>query len=147
MPRAPLLPERSDFLEGDAPAADKVAALLANALEASTGAATVAGALVSWICDGLLSNHSVKAYGRDLLDFVRHMQARGIAPLEVTADHVELYQRALLEAGMASAMVARRLSVLRGIYRQLASKDLISWETAQDIAVIKAASRRTPPPR
>ena len=66
-PRAPLVPERSEFLEGDAPAAAKVEALLARAPEATGGdAPTTAGALVPWICDALLSNHSVKAYGRDL---------------------------------------------------------------------------------
>ena len=48
---------------------------------------------VPWICDALLSNHSVKAYGRDLMDFLRHMQAQGVTPLEVTADHVKLYKR------------------------------------------------------
>jgi integrase/recombinase XerD len=137
-PRPALMPERSDFLEGDVPAADKVAAFLANALEASDGSATVAGALVPWICDALLSNHSVKAYGRDFMDFVRHMQAQGVTPLEVTADHVKIYKRGLLEAGMTSATVARRLSVLRGAYQQLAAKGLISWETAQDIAAVKA---------
>ena len=92
-----------------------------------------------WICDALLSNHSVKAYGRDLMDFLRHMQSQGVTPLEVTADHVKLYKRALLEAGMKSATVARRLSVLRGTYKQLAAKGLVSWETAQDIAAVKAA--------
>ncbi len=91
-----------------------------------------------WICDALLSNHSVKAYGRDFMDFVRHMQAQGVTPLDVTADHVKLYKRGLLEAGMTSATVARRLSVLRGAYEQLAAKGLISWETAQDIAAVKA---------
>src|SRR3954467_7483908 len=138
-PRTPLVPERSDFLEGDAPAADKVQAFLTHALEASGGdAPTTAGALVPWICDALLSNHSVKAYGRDLMDFLRHMQARGVTPLEVTADHVKMYKRALLEAGRTSATVARRLSVLRGTYKQLAAKGLISWETAQDIGAVKA---------
>ena len=133
------MPERSDFLEGDAPAAAKVEAFLARALEATGGdAPTTAGALVPWICDALLSNHSVKAYGRDLMDFLRHMQAQGVTPLEVTADHVKLYKRALLEAGRTSATVARRLSVLRGTYKQLAAKGLISWETAQDIAAVKA---------
>src|SRR5437870_5394417 len=88
-PRTPLVPERSEFLDGDAPAAEKVAAFLARALEAAGDATTTAGALVPWICDALLSNHSVKAYGRDLTDFLRHMQARGVAPLEVTADHVK----------------------------------------------------------
>jgi site-specific recombinase XerD len=138
--RTPLLPERSDFLDGDAPAAEKVEAFLAKALEAtgSEAPSTAAGALVPWLCDVLLSNHSVKAYGRDLMDFVRHMQAQGVSPLEVTADHVKCYKRALLEAGMKSATVARRLSVLRGTYHQLAAKGLIAWETAQDIGAVKA---------
>jgi len=134
----PLLPEQSDFLEGgEAPAAAKVEAFLAQAF-AATGSASPAQALVPWICDALLSNHSVKAYGRNLMDFLRHMQAQGVTLLEVTADHVKLYKRSLLEAGMTSATVARRLSVLRGAYEQLAAKGLVSWETAQDIAAIKA---------
>jgi hypothetical protein len=132
--RVPLVPERTEFLEGESPAEDMVEAFLAKALEASSRAApTIAGALVPWICDALLSNNSVKGYGRDLIDFVRQMQAQGIDPLLVTADHVKFYKRALLEAGRTSATVARRLSVLRGTYKQLAVKGLISWETAQDI--------------
>jgi integrase/recombinase XerD len=139
--RSPLVPERSDFLEGDAPAAEKVEAFLANALAATGGdAPTTAGALVPWICDALLSNNSVKAYGRDLMDFLRQMQAQGVDPLHVTADHVKFYKRALLEVGRTSATVARRLSVLRGTYKQLAAKGLISWETAQDIGAVKAPS-------
>ncbi len=96
-PKAPpLLAERADFLDGDAPAASKVAAFLSQALAASASdAPATAGALVPWICDALLSNHSVKAYGPDLADFVRHMQAQGIDPLHVTADHVKVYKRAL----------------------------------------------------
>ena len=39
---------------------------------------------------------------------------------------------------MKPATVARRLSVLRGTYKQLAAKGLIAWETAQDIAAIPA---------
>ena len=95
--RTPLLPERSDFLEGDAPAAEKVEAFLARAFSATgSDAPGTTAALVPWICDVLLSNHSVKAYGRDLMDFVRHMQAQGVNPLHVTADHVKCYKRALL---------------------------------------------------
>jgi len=75
---------------------------------------------------------------RDLMDFLRHMEAQGVTPLEVTADHVKLYKRALLEAGLKSATMARRLSVLRGTYHQLAAKGLIAWETAQDIGTVKA---------
>src|SRR4051794_2167384 len=113
--RTPLVPERTEFLEGDSPAAAKVEAFLAQALAATGSEANItAGALVPWICDALLSNHSVKAYGRDLMDFLRHMQAQGVDPLHVTPDHVKFYKRALLEAGRTSATVARRLSVLWG---------------------------------
>src|SRR5712692_2149551 len=137
--RSPLLPERNDFLEGDQPAADKIEAFLARALPAiASNPESTAHALVPWICDVLLSNHSIKAYGRDFVDFVRHMDAQGVDPLQVTADHVKLYKRALLEAGMQRTTVARRLSVLSGIYKQLAAKGLVSWETAQDIAAIQA---------
>ena len=76
------------------------------ALEATGTDPATAAALVPWICDVLLSNHSVKAYGRDLMDFLRHMQARASTPLEVTADHVKFYKRGLLEAGLKSATVA-----------------------------------------
>lgn len=44
--RPPLVPERSDFFDGGAPAADKVQAFLTRSLEASDGSDTVAGALV-----------------------------------------------------------------------------------------------------
>lgn len=137
--RPPLVPERGDVLDGDAPAPERVADFLARALDAAGGAApAAAGALVPWVCDALLSNHSVKAYGRDLADFFRHMAALGVGPLDVTPDHVRLYKRALLEARMAPATVARRLSVLRGAYKQLAARGLVSWETAQDVAAVKA---------
>src|SRR4051812_32530667 len=92
--RAPLVPERGDFLEGEAPAAVKVGAFLARALEAagSNTPTNAAEALVPWICDALLSDHSVKAYGRDLMDFLRQMEVQGVTPLEVTADHVRPYK-------------------------------------------------------
>jgi site-specific recombinase XerD len=137
-PRTPLVAEDSPFLQEDQPVATKVEAFLAQALAASADRASAAHALVPWMCDVLQSKHSFKAYGRDLVDFVRHMEAQGIDPLKVTADHVKLYKRAMLEAGLSKATVARRLSVIRGTYKQLAAKELVAWETAQDIAAIQA---------
>ncbi len=40
--------------------------------------------------------------------------------------------------GESPATIARRLSVLRGAYRQFAEKGLLDWETAQGIAAVKA---------
>jgi site-specific recombinase XerD len=125
--------------EGDQPAEQKVSAFLARLIPAAEeGANTPAGALVPWVCDVLLSEHSVKGYGRDLAHFAGHMRQLGVDPLRVTADHVKLYKGALLKAGVRPATIARRLSVLRGTYRQFAAKGLIDWETAQDIAAVKA---------
>ena len=73
--RLPLLPEDSDFLEDDHPVATKVEAFLAQAMAASKDRESAAHALVPWMCDVLQSKHSFKAYGRDLVDFVRHMEA------------------------------------------------------------------------
>src|SRR5262245_17230865 len=76
LPRPVLVPERSDFLAEDGPVAEKVEAFLAKALAACAGPERAARALVPWVCDVLLSRHSLKAYGRDLVDFVRHMEAQ-----------------------------------------------------------------------
>jgi site-specific recombinase XerD len=105
--------------------AEKVESFLTRALAATGDGSDTAQALVPWICDALLSNHSVKAYGQDFMHFVRHMQAHGVTPLAVSAAHVKLYKRALLEAKLTPGTVARRLSVLRGAYEQLAAKGLM----------------------
>jgi site-specific recombinase XerD len=68
------------------------------------------------VCDALQSDQSVKAYHRDLTDFLHHMQAQGVTPLEVNADHVKFYKRSLAQVGRTSATMARRLSVLRDAY-------------------------------
>lgn len=54
-----------------------------------------------------------------------------------TGDHVRLYKAALVKAAMQLATIAR-MSVLRGVYRQFANKGLAAWDTAQDIAAVKA---------
>jgi hypothetical protein len=45
-----------------------VETFLARALKATGDGSATGGAVVPWICDALLSNHSVKAYGRDFMD-------------------------------------------------------------------------------
>ena len=95
-------------------------------------------ALVPWVCDVLQSKQSLEVYGQDIRDFTTHMQRFGIQPLEVKADYLRLYKAALRDAGLAGATIARKLSVLRGMYRQFAVKKLIPWEVAQDIAAVES---------
>ncbi len=120
---------------------EKVSAFLARvmpAINAGCGPTAATTALIPWVCDVLLSDHSVQGYGRDLAHFVRHLQLAGIDPLAATADHVRVYKAALLKAGLRPTTVARRLSVLRGAYRQFATKGLIRWDVAQELGSVKA---------
>ena len=66
------------------------------------------------------------------------MERLGVKALEVTSDHVKIYKASLLKAGVRPGTIARKLTVLRGTYQQLAKKGLVSWETAQNIAAVSA---------
>ena len=117
----------------------KVEAFLRRLLPVvSDNATNAVQALVPWVCDVLQSKQSLEVYGQDIRDFTTHMQRFGIQPLEVKADHLRLYKAALRDAGLAGATIARKLSVLRGMYRQFAVKKLIPWEVAQDIAAVES---------
>ena len=118
---------------------EKVESFLRRMLPVVSDSAThPVQALVPWVCDVLQSKQSLEVYGQDIRDFTAHMQRFGIQPLEVKADHLRLYKAALRDAGLAGATIARKLSVLRGMYRQFAVKKLIPWEVAQDIAAVES---------
>ncbi|RYG98629.1 MAG: hypothetical protein EON58_06575, partial [Alphaproteobacteria bacterium] len=80
------------------------------------GKGTLPGALVPWLCDRVPSDNGRKAYGRDLRQFLAHLQAFDIDPTEVNGDDIRMYKEALRQAGMASSTIARKLSVIRGTY-------------------------------
>ena len=116
---------------------EQVATFLETVVPKAAGE-EIAGALVPWICDVLVSEHSLKGYGRDLAQFVRHMSGLSVPVLDVTADHIKIYKAALLKAGVRPATISRKLSVIRGAYRQFADKGLIDWETANAIGAVKS---------
>lgn len=130
-------PDSTPTIDGSA--ADKVEAFLRKMLPAVFDHVThPAHALVPWVCDVLQSKQSLAVYGQDIRDFAAHMERIGVSPLDVRPDHVRLYKAALRDAGLAGATIARKLSVLRGMYRQFAKKKLIDWETAQDIVAVES---------
>lgn len=143
LPPVKLLPTNSERLELPiaSPTESRVAAFLAKvfpAISGEQGMPDAASALVPWACDVLQSEHSIKGYGRDLAHFLSHMHQMGIEPFEVRGDHVRIYKASLLKAGMKATTVARRLSVLRGVYKQFAIKGLVAWDTWQDLAAVTA---------
>ena len=94
--------------------------------------------LVPWICDVLLSDRSIEAYGTDLVQFAQYLEKNDVSLQNATADHVRLYKASLLRSGARTGTVARKLSVLRGAYRVLADKGIVTWPTANAIASIKS---------
>jgi site-specific recombinase XerD len=135
----PSVPERVLVLEHGDATEEKVAEFLSRVIPATIAPKNhPARALVPWVCDVLLSEHSLKAYGRDLAHFARHMKQLGVEPLDVTADHVKIYKAALIKAGLRPATIARRLSVIRGSYQQFAKKGIVDWQCALDIQAVKA---------
>lgn len=97
-------------------------------------------ALVPWFCDALRSPNSLKAYAADLAQFTERMLEHGVAPLNVTADHVRVYKAALEAADLSSATIARKLTTLHGVYQRWAETGHVDWKVAQ------AIQRVQPPP-
>jgi len=93
-------------------------------------------ALVPWLCDVLLSQESLKAYSSDLNQFARRMQRQDVGALDVNADHIKLYKASLVQSKARPGSIARKLTVLRGTYQQLAIKELVRWEVAHDIFLV-----------
>ena len=69
---------------------------------------------------------------------MRFVGDRGTGVFQVTSDHVKFYKAWLINSGVRPTSIARKLSVIRGAYRQFAEKGLVAWPDAQAIAAIKA---------
>lgn len=116
----------------------EVAKFLDAVFPAVTNGNKAVAALVPWLCDVLLSQESLRAYSSDLKQFAERMERQGVSAIDVTSDHIKLYKASLVQAQVRPGSIARKLTVLRGTYQQLAKKGLVSWEVAQDIAAVSA---------
>ena len=94
--------------------------------------------LVPWVCDVLLSDRSIEAYGTDLTQYAKFLRKFGRTMLGASVDDVRVYKASLMRSGSRPSTVARKLSVLRGAYREFANKGLVSWNVANGIAAIRS---------
>ena len=137
--RTPLLAERTDFLEGDAPAAARsrrswprpwpppAATLRPRPGRWCPGSATSC-------CPTTRSKPTAATSPTSCATCRPRASTRSTSPPTTSSST----SGPCSKPASSPATVARRLSVLRGTYKQLAAKGLVSWETAQDIAAIKA---------
>ena len=85
---------------------------------------------------------TIEAYPRDLGDFEKFLERRGLGPV-VRADRAALaaYEADLSERGYAPTSVKRRLSAIKGLYRYLVREEVIPTSPADLIATPKAPDR------
>ncbi|HRV81991.1 MAG TPA: tyrosine recombinase XerC [Planctomycetota bacterium] len=68
------------------------------------------------------SPHTLKAYGQDLAEFAQFLEAWGVEqPDQVTPRHLRAYLGAVDERELASSSLQRKLSSLRGFFKELLS--------------------------
>lgn len=89
-----------------------------------------------------VSPNSYDAYRRDLVDFLRHLEARQMAsPVEASAKEVQTYVVAMRQRGLAPSSVARHLSAVRMFYRFLLGEGLASTDPTEHVQTPKLPRR------
>jgi tyrosine recombinase XerC len=89
------------------------------------------------------SEATVRAYGRDLLQFARFVRAEQLAEAwaDVRPGHVRRFLARLHERGYARTSVARKLSALRSLYRHLGAKGRTSSDPTVGITTPRQRRR------
>jgi integrase/recombinase XerC len=86
------------------------------------------------------SPHTLRAYGRDLGEFLEFLDARGVrAFAEVTPRTLRAYLAHLDERGLARASVQRMLSSVRGFFRHLLERGLVEVHPATGLRQARQA--------
>src|SRR5215210_4455070 len=94
---------------------------------------------IRMVLDGLLSEHSRRAYERALTDFF--LWHRGIGRSQLNKAVVQRYAAELREAGMAPSSINQRLSAIRKLAAEAADNGAIAPQTANGIRAVKGARR------
>ncbi len=112
-----------------------------------TGALAVGGQfdpIVNLVLDGLTSEHSRRAYGRALTDFLTWWIGQGKPPMSKAT--VQSYKVALQDDDLASSTINLRLSAIRALAMEAADNGLVDPHLAAGIARVKgitSGGRRT----
>ena len=92
-------------------------------------------AVIGLVLDGLTSEHSRRAYGKALEDFITWYTAQGKPGL--TKAIVQEYKTTLQAAGLAPSSVNLRMSAIRKLAQEAADNGLIEQSLANGVARVK----------
>jgi len=82
--------------------------------------------------------NTLAAYRRDLVDFARHLNAKGADPAKASREQVRGFLANLSSSGMAASTQARKLSALRQFYGFLYAEGIRNEDPTQTIAAPQA---------
>jgi len=89
-----------------------------------------------------LSSNTLAAYRRDLLAHLRFAAERGLKdPGDVAESDLILYVGRLRRSGLAPATVMRKVSALRGFYRDLVRREVIASDPSANLPTPKLLRR------
>lgn len=89
-----------------------------------TQASPFPGHVAAWLL-GYRSEHTRRAYARDLAAFTAWCAEHDLVVLEVRRAHIDAYARTLESTGAAPTTVARRLSALGSFFAYLVAEDVL----------------------
>ena len=88
------------------------------------------------------SEHTLRAYGRDLEELIVHLEERSLVdPAEVTPRHLRSFLVALDERGLARSSVQRKMSAVRSYFHHLLRKGLIATHPATGLKAMRRGRR------
>ena len=93
------------------------------------------GAIIQTVIDGVTSQHSKRAYGRAIADFMSWYQSSGQA--ELSKATVNAYRAYLKAQGRGAASINQALSAIRKLALEAADNDVIPEQKANGIKAVK----------
>jgi len=100
-----------------------------------SGLSSLAGAFLHYLeGERGASPHTLRSYRTDLLQFERFVHAHGLGPLQTMDQRaIRVYLADLSETTLTRASIARKLAVLRSLFRYLARRRHIAVNPVKDL--------------
>ncbi len=96
--------------------------------------------IIRLVLDGMTSDHSKRAYGKALADFLDWYGRQGKPGLSKAT--VQAYKAVLQESGLSPASVNLRMSAIRKLAQEAADNSLIDQSLANGIAKVKGVKQQ-----
>jgi site-specific recombinase XerD len=101
----------------------------------STSSGQALSAIITLVTDGLTSEHSRRAYGKALDDFLAWYTAEGKPGLSKAT--VQRYKAVLQSSGLSASTVNQRMSAIRKLAQEAADNGMVDQTIANGIARVK----------